>query len=253
MKTILITGATSGIGRACAEIFARNGYRLIITGRRKEKLDLVATELKEHYQAEVLALAFDVRNQKEVEENLSELPAPFKDIDILLNNAGLAVGRDPVDTGVIDDWERMIDTNVKGLLYVTRAIVPGMVERQGGHIINISSLAGQEVYPQGNVYCATKHAVTALSKGMRQDLVDHGIRVTNISPGLAETEFSIVRFKGDEQKAEAVYRGFEPLHPEDIAETIFFAATRPPHMNLEEITILPTAQSDSRTVVRKGK
>ena len=250
MSTILITGATSGFGKACAEKFASAGYRLILTGRREERLMLLRDVLKKQFNTEALILPFDIRDQQAMSDMLATIPDDFLPIDILLNNAGLAAGRDFFQDASIDDWEQMIDTNLKGLLYITKAIIPGMIERRSGHIINISSLAGAEVYPQGNVYCATKHAVTALSKGMRQDLLQYGIRVTNISPGLAETEFSLVRFKGDAEKASGVYAGFEPLHAADVAEIIYFAASRPAHVNLEEITILPTAQSDAGTVVR---
>ncbi|HCK22171.1 MAG TPA: NAD(P)-dependent oxidoreductase [Bacteroidetes bacterium] len=250
MPTVCITGASSGFGKACAAIFADNGYDLIITARRAQELHDYAQELRDTHAVQVLPLVFDVRDAAATAAAFEGLQSPFREIAILINNAGLAVGRDSVDAGVIEDWDRMVDTNVKGLLYVTRAVVPGMVERKKGHIINVSSLAGQEVYPGGNVYCATKHAVTALSKGMRMDLVQHGIKVTNISPGLAETEFSVVRFKGDKDKADHVYAGYTPLSAQDVAEVIWFAASRPAHVNLEELTILPTAQSDSRTVVK---
>jgi 3-hydroxy acid dehydrogenase/malonic semialdehyde reductase len=251
MSVVCITGASSGFGKSCAELFARHGYDLIITARRADRLEALAAELRDSYQAQVLPLVFDVCDKEAVYAQLGQLPETFREVDILINNAGLAVGRNTIDQGVEDDWERMIDTNIKGLLYVTRALSPGMVVRKHGHIINVSSVAGQEVYPEGNVYCATKHAVTALSKAMRLDLVQHGIKVTNISPGMAETEFSVVRFKGDTDKADAVYKGFTPLTPMDIAEVIYFAASRPVHVNLEEITIFPTAQADSRTVVRE--
>ncbi len=251
MPTVCITGASSGFGKACAVLFAENGYNLIITARREKELEQVARDLRETYGVEVLPLVFDVRDASAVDAALRLLPAPFDAVDVLVNNAGLAVGRNSIDMGDPEDWDRMVDTNVKGLLYVTKAIVPVMVARKKGHIINVSSLAGQEVYPEGNVYCATKHAVTALSKGMRMDLVRHGIKVTNISPGLAETEFSVVRFKGDKEKADSVYAGYAPLTAKDVAEVIWFAASRPPHVNLEELTILPTAQSDSRTVVKE--
>lgn len=251
MSIVCITGASSGFGKSCAELFAGHGHHLIITARRADRLEALAADLRARHSVQVLPLVFDVCDKAAVYAHLGNLPEAFRDVDILINNAGLAVGRNTIDQGVEDDWERMIDTNIKGLLYVTRVLSPGMVVRRHGHIINVSSVAGQEVYPEGNVYCATKHAVTALSKAMRLDLVQHGIKVTNISPGMAETEFSVVRFKGDMDKADAVYRGFQPLSPDDIAEVIYFAASRPAHVNLEEITIFPTAQADSRTVVRR--
>lgn len=248
MKTVLITGATAGIGEAIANIFAANNYRLILTGRRAERL----TALKNKLDTEVLTLCFDVRNYEEVEKHLGNLPENWQEIDILINNAGLAAGLSNIQTGKLDDWERMIDTNVKGLLYVTRTIAPKMIAAgKGGHIINISSIAGKEVYPNGNVYCATKHAVDALSKAMRIDLLPHQIKVTNIAPGMVETEFSLVRFDGDSEKAANVYKGFEPLHPEDVAETVYFAATRPPHVCLNDILIMPTAQAAATIVNRK--
>ncbi len=249
-ETVFITGASSGFGEACAVLFAKAGYRLIINARRRERLQKLKTDLEAKYKADVHILDFDVRHVEAVMQSVQALPAGYEKIHVLINNAGLAAGRDLFQDGLLDDWERMIDTNIKGLLYVSKAIIPLMIAQGGGHIINVGSLAGHEVYPMGNVYCATKYAVRALSKGMRTDLLPHKIKVTNISPGLAETEFSIVRFKGDMAKAHAVYEGFTPLSAMDVAEVIFFAATRPAHVNLEEITILPTAQSDSRTVVR---
>ncbi|MFN0276558.1 MAG: SDR family NAD(P)-dependent oxidoreductase [Chitinophagales bacterium] len=250
MNIAFITGASSGFGRACAEKFAENGYAVIVNARRKEKLGELKTELEKKYNASVYISVFDVREKEEVEKAIKDLPENLRQVDVLINNAGLAAGREFFQDGLIEDWEQMIDTNLKGLMYVTKFLVEGMIERKRGHIINVSSLAGQEVYAQGNVYCASKHAVTALSKGLRMDLLQHNIKVTNISPGLAETEFSIVRFHGDAEKAKKVYEGFTPLKAEDIADIIYFAATRPAHVNLEEITILPTAQSDSRTVVK---
>lgn len=252
MPTVFITGASSGFGKATAEMFAAAGYQLILNARRADRLEALSAALRDTYTAEVLALPFDVRDKEAVESAIAQLPEAWKQIDVLINNAGLAVGRDAFQNGMIDDWERMVDTNVKGLIYVTKFVVAGMISRNSGHIINVSSLAGQEVYPQGNVYCATKHAVTALSKGLRMDLLPYNIKVTNISPGLAETEFSIVRFKGDTEKAGQVYAGYQPLTAKDVAEVIFFAASRPAHVNLEEITILPTAQSDSRTVIKNN-
>ncbi|MFI5172357.1 MAG: SDR family oxidoreductase [Chitinophagales bacterium] len=252
MPIVFITGASSGFGKACAEKFASNNYDLILNARRGERLLSLKTDLEKEYNIKILCLPFDIRNRKETEAQINSLPEEWKHVDILINNAGLASGRDFFQDGNIDDWETMIDTNLKGLMYVTRFLVNDMIARKKGHIINVSSLAGQEVYPQGNIYCATKHAVTALSKGLRMDLVEFGIKVTNISPGLAETEFSMVRFHGDEEKAKKVYEGYQPLKAEDIADIIYFAASRPPHVNLEEITILPTAQSDARTVIKNN-
>ncbi len=250
MKIVFITGASSGFGKACAQKFAENGFNLILTARRGERLKLLKTELENTHAIQVKNLVFDVRNNAEVVKQIDSLDADWRKVDILINNAGLAAGRDFFQDGDIVDWDTMIDTNLKGLMYVTKALVGEMIKNNAGHIINISSIAGQEVYPQGNLYCASKHAVTALSKGMRMDLLKYGIKVTNVSPGLAETEFSVVRFKGDEDKASAVYHGFDALKAEDIADIVYFAASRPHHVNLEEITILPTAQSDSSTVIR---
>lgn len=251
MPTVFITGASSGFGKACAEKFAANGYKVIINARRTERLEELKTQLEEKFKTAVHIAAFDVRDKDAVKDAIDNIPGNMQKVDVLINNAGLAAGRDLFQDGATEDWEQMIDTNLKGLLYVTKFLVPAMIERKSGHIINVSSLAGQEVYAMGNVYCASKHAVTALSKGLRMDLLEHGIKVTNISPGLAETEFSIVRFHGDVEKANKVYEGYKPLQADDIAEVIYFAATRPTHVNLEEITILPTVQSDSRTVVKK--
>lgn len=250
-KFVFITGATSGFGEACAKIFAKNGWNLILTGRREERLNDLCAQLKENYPIDVLTLCFDVRIEGEVFKAVESLPETVRSkIHILINNAGLAVGRGPIDEGLIDDWDRMVDTNIKGLLYVTRAVVPFLKKNKQGHIFNIASIAGKEVYPGGNVYCATKHAVDALSKAMRIDLVEYGIKVTNIAPGAAETEFSIVRFKGDEKTAKSVYMGFEPLIAEDIAESVYFVATRPAHVTINDLTIMPTAQA-SATVIHK--
>ncbi len=250
-QTVLVTGATSGIGEATARRFAEAGYRIIITGRRIDRLEKFKKELEESFKTEVLSLCFDVRDKAAVEKNLAHLPEEWSDIDILVNNAGLAVGLSHIDDGDIDDWDRMIDTNVKGLLYVTRAITPGMATRNRGHIINIASIAGKQVYENGAAYCASKHAVDALSRGMRIDLLKHGIRVTNIAPGLVDTEFSLVRFKGDEQRAKTPYVGLKPLVGEDIATVIFFAATLPEHISLNDIVITPTAQADAIYYNRK--
>lgn len=248
-KTVLITGATAGIGLATARLLATAGYSLILCGRRKERLQQLKEELAAS-SAAVHTLSFDVRNRQAVEEALNSLPANFKTIDVLVNNAGNAHGLDPIAEGNPDDWDAMIDINVKGLLYVSKAIIPQMVERKAGHIINIGSIAGKEVYPKGNVYCASKHAVDALNKGMLQDLNPYGIKVTAINPGLVETEFSLVRFKGDEARAKSVYQGYQPLRPEDVAEIILFALSRPAHVNISDLVLLPTAQA-SATIVKK--
>lgn len=251
-KIALITGATSGIGRAVADIFAENKYNLIVTGRRSERLQELKAALERQHGISVLALCFDVRNNDEVVRNIESLPVEWRNIDVLVNNAGLAVGLNHIQDGVLDDWERMIDTNIKGLLYVTRAVSPLMIARNSGHIVNICSIAGKEVYENGNVYCATKHAVDALSKAMRIDMLGHNIKVTNICPGAVETEFSIVRFKGDTQRAAGTYRGIEPLTGRDIAECIYFAVSLPQHVCINDIMIMPTAQADSRTFNRKA-
>ncbi len=247
----LITGATAGIGKATAELFAKNGYNLIITGRRKELLHEFTAYLKSTYHVDVLSLNFDVRNFKEVEKAIDSIPPDWRKINVLLNNAGLAVGMDSIQEGKIDDWERMIDTNVKGLLYVTRCISPIMIANGYGHIINMGSVAGKEVYPNGNVYCATKYAVDGLNKSMRIDLLPHNIRVTAINPGMVETEFSIVRFKGDAERAKNAYKGLKPLTAEDIAETIYWVASRPAHVNINDIVIMATAQANATIAIRK--
>jgi len=247
---IMITGATAGFGRATAKKFARNGYNVIITGRRKERLAELEKELRT-YKIKVLPLDFDVRNKNEVESAVMNLPDEWKNIDILVNNAGLAAGLSHIDDGDTDDWDRMVDTNVKGLLYITRAIAPLMVARKRGHIINISSIAGKDIYENGNVYCATKSAVDTLSKSMRIDLLKHNIKVTNIAPGMAETEFSLVRFRGDEEKAKAVYKGIEPLTGEDLANVIYYCATLPAHVCINELSITPTQQATVNQVIRK--
>lgn len=247
---VLITGATSGIGKSTAELFAKNGYDLIITGRRAERLQVVKQDL-EKLGVNVLTLCFDIRKLNEVKAAIASIPSEMKQIDILVNNAGLASGLSTIQDGDIDDWEKMIDTNVKGLLYITREIAPLMVESRKGHIINIGSIGGKEVYANGNVYCATKHAVDALNKGMRIDLLPHGIKVTSINPGMIETEFSVVRFHGDEERAKKVYEGINPLTPEDIAETIYWTASRPAHVNINELIIMPTAQASATNTIRK--
>lgn len=248
-KIALVTGATSGIGWATAVALAQLGYQIIATGRRQKRLQDLQKEIANEG-VDILTLNFDVRDQAAVQEAMNTLPDNWKKIDVLINNAGNAHGLDPIQTGSLEDWDAMIDINVKGLLYVSNEIIPGMVERNSGTIVNIGSIAGKEVYPMGNVYCASKHAVDALTKGMRMDLNPHGIRVIGVHPGLVETEFSLVRFKGDESRSKAVYKGLQPLTPEDIAETIAFAVSRPPHVVLADIVMLPTAQA-SATHVKK--
>jgi len=250
-KLALITGATSGIGKATAMLLAENGYSLILTGRRTELLDAVKKEAEIKHKAEVLALNFDVRDKEAVEKAVESLPERWRKIDVLVNNAGLAVGLNHIQDGIVDDWERMIDTNVKGLLFITRAIVPLMIERGSGHIVNIGSIAGSEVYENGNVYCASKHAVEAITKGMRIDLLKEGIKVTGIRPGMVETEFSNVRFKGDDELAKKTYLGITPLFAEDIAETILFVLNRPAHVNINEMVVMPTAQASATNVNRQ--
>lgn len=247
-KTILITGATSGFGKSSALLFAQNNWNVIITGRRKERLIELEQKLIKEYNIDVSTLCFDVRHLSEVQNAINSLPEKWQQIDVLLNNAGLAAGRGPIQEGSYDDWEQMIDTNVKGLLYMTKEIAPLMIKRKQGHIINVASLAGWEAYGGGNVYCGTKHAVRAISRSARIDLLPHNIKVSVISPGAAETEFSLVRFKQDKEKADAVYDGYQPLQAEDVANTIFFIATQPSHVNIEEIFLLPTAQATSNII-----
>jgi 3-hydroxy acid dehydrogenase / malonic semialdehyde reductase len=250
-KIVFITGATSGIGEACAEKFAANHCDVIIAGRRKDRLLKLSGHLKKKYKTDVLCLAFDITRLTEVTKAISSLKGKWKIIDILVNNAGLAVGMNPVNEGIFEDWERMIDTNIKGLLYVSRLVLPMMVERQQGHIINIGSIAGKETYANGNVYCATKSAVDALTKGMRIELLKHNIKVTAVHPGAVETEFSIVRFKGDKQTAKNVYNGFKPLSGKDVAETIYYTTTLPSHVNINEMLVLPTAQANTVHTFKK--
>lgn len=250
-KTILITGASSGIGEGCARKFASQGARLILNSRSADKLTALAEELKEKYDAECYVMPFDVCNRDSAAAALNALPQEWKSIDVLVNNAGLAIGVDKEYEGDLDEWDVVIDTNVKALLSMTRLVVPGMVERGRGHIINIGSIAGDAAYPGGSVYCATKAAVKALSDGLRIDLVDTPLRVTNIKPGLVETNFSVVRFRGDKQKADNVYRGIKPLNGDDIAEVVYFAASAPEHMQVAEILVMPTYQATG-TIVSKN-
>ena len=247
-KTALITGATSGIGKATAEILAKNNYKIILCGRREDRMATLSKELSKL--TAVHTLLFDVRDKKAISESIASLPEAFSTIDILINNAGNAHGLDPIQTGDLDDWDAMIDINVKGLLYVSKAIIPQMIARKSGHIINIGSTAAKEVYPNGNVYCATKHAVDALNQGMRMDLNPFGIRVGAIHPGMVQTEFSEVRFKGDTDRAEKVYQGFTPLQPEDIADIIHFVVSRPYHVNIADLVVMSTAQASS-TIIKK--
>lgn len=250
MKIALITGATSGIGYATAKLLGNNGYRIIATGRRKGRLEDLQQELKGVTQ--VMALEFDVRDKEATFEAINSIPNEWKEIDLLINNAGNAHGLSSIEDGSVEDWDAMIDINVKGLLYVTKQVLPTMVKRKGGHIINIGSIAGREVYPNGNVYCASKFGVDALSQAMRMDLNKHNIKVSQVAPGLVETEFSLVRFKGDEDRSKSVYEGYDALKPEDLADLILFMATRPPHVNLADVLILPNAQASS-TMVNKGE
>ncbi|MGY6520429.1 MAG: SDR family NAD(P)-dependent oxidoreductase [Mongoliitalea sp.] len=249
-KIALITGATSGIGWSTALSLAQIGYNIIATGRRLERLQELEKELR-LAGTDCIKLCFDVRDKGDVKEALATLPDHWKAIDVLVNNAGNAHGLDPIHQGSLEDWDAMVDINVKGLLYVSKEIMPWMMARQQGTIVNIGSIAGKEVYPNGNVYCASKHAVDAITNGMRMDLNPFGIRVIGVHPGLVETEFSLVRFKGDSQRAKTVYQGYQPLSPEDIAETIAFAVSRPPHVVLADIVMLPTAQA-SATVIKKN-
>jgi len=247
----IITGATAGFGRATAMTLARNEFDVVITGRRAEKLDSLEEEIRSRTGADVLSLSFDIRDQEAVKQACEQLKEKWADVDLLVNNAGLAAGLSHIHEGVVDDWEQMIDTNIKGLLYITRLISPGMVKRGRGHIVNIGSVAGKESYEKGNVYNATKFAVDGLTQAMRIDLGEHGIKVTAINPGAAETEFSLVRFKGDQEEADKVYDGFTPLYAEDIAEAILFAVTRPPHVNIDDMLVMPTSQARSRKIIRK--
>ncbi len=251
MKTALITGATAGIGQACAHILAQNGYNIIITGRRADRLLAVAQELAQMYHVQVHTLNFDVRERQLTFDAIASLPAEWQKIDILVNNAGLAMGLAAFDEGNVDHWDTMIDTNVKGLLYVSKAVVPLMIAHKTGHIINISSIAGKEVYAMGNVYCASKHAVDALTRSMRLDLSKYPIKVSMVCPGAVETEFSIVRFEGDIDRAKKVYNGFENLVAQDIADAVWYISSRPPHVNINDIVVMPTAQPMAGVIHRE--
>ena len=246
----LVTGATSGIGEATAKKLASIDYDIIITGRRNDRLEKLASDIKSEFKVDVLSLNFDVRSNDEVTKHLSSLSSKWKEIDVLVNNAGLAAGLSTFQDGDLSDWERMIDTNIKGLIYVSKIVSNLMIARGKGHIVNIGSIAGKEVYPNGNVYCATKHSVDALTKGMRIDMVKHGIKVSSIDPGMVETEFSVVRL-GDKEKADAVYEGLTPLYAQDIADAIEFMVTRPAHVNINDMIIMPTAQASATVVARK--
>jgi len=252
-KTVLITGASSGIGAACADAFAAAGCRLLLVARRMERLTELAASLRNRHSADVVAEALDVRDRRAVEAWVADLPEAWRAIDILLNNAGLARGLAPLHEGDVADWEEMIDTNLKGLLYVTRAVLPGMVARHAGHVITIGSIAGHESYRAGNVYCATKHAVVGLIRGLAIDTLGTGVRVSSVDPGMVETEFAKVRFHGDDERAAAVYDGLEPLTARDVAEAVLFCATRPPHANVRELVLLPSAQAGSVHVHRETR
>jgi 3-hydroxy acid dehydrogenase / malonic semialdehyde reductase len=249
---VLITGSSSGIGLACARIFAQAGAKIILSARRSDRLKALSQELQKEFSTDIYILPMDVTQRSQVEAQLNSLSEDWSKVDILINNAGLSRGLDKLYEGDIQDWEEMIDTNVKGLLYVTRFVVPGMVERGRGHVINIGSLAGHQTYPKGNVYCGTKVAVRAISEGLKQDLLGTPLRVTSVDPGLVETEFSKVRFRGDEDRAHGVYQGLTPLTPEDVADIVFYCATRPPHVNISEVLMMPTDQSGSTLVHRRS-
>ena len=251
-KTVMITGASSGFGEGCARLFAKKGAKLIIAARRESQLKSLAKELYNKYKTETKVLALDVRNPGNVRKSIESLPGKWKEIDILVNNAGLSRGLDKIQEGSIQDWEEMIDTNIKGLLYVSRFVLPLMVKRNKGHVVNIGSIAGHEVYPKGNVYCATKHAVDAITKGMRLDLNGTNVRVTTVDPGLAETEFSLVRFRGDKQRADTVYKGLEPLNAGDVADAVYYAVTRRENFVIGEMILFPLCQASAQVVSRKG-
>jgi len=250
-KIVLITGATAGIGEACAKIFAEQKYDLILAARREDRLNRMAGELSARYGVKIQTVTVDVRNRAEVQLKFEALPQEWKSVDVLINNAGLSQGLDPIHQGDTDDWDTMIDTNIKGLLYVTKVVSNWMVARQSGHIVNIGSIAGKETYANGNVYCATKHAVDSLNKAMRIDLLPHHIKVTGIHPGAVETEFSEVRFKGDKERASKVYEGYDPLLAVDIADAIWYAVSRPAHVNINDMIIMPSAQASTGHLLRK--
>lgn len=249
----LITGSTAGIGKATAFKLAALNFNLILTGRRKERLDQIKNEIEKKYQVKVITLNFDIRKKEECSKALHSLDKEWQSVDVLINNAGLAQGLNTINNGLEEDWDTMIDTNIKGLLYVTKIVSNWMIERKKGHIVNIGSIAGKEVYPNGNVYCATKHAVDALTKAMRMEFLPFNIKVTAVHPGLVETEFSLVRFKGDVQRAKQTYTGLQPLNAEDIAETIAWIVQRPEHVNINEIIIVPAVQANTRDVIRNNQ
>lgn len=244
-KIAFISGATSGIGLSCVYKFASNGYRVILCGRRSDRLSQNVAKLVEKYGDNFYAISLDVRNRKDVEKAIQSLPDEWKNIDVLVNNAGLALGLAPIQDGNVEHWEQMIDTNIKGLLYLSKAIIPNMIERRSGHIINVGSIAGREAYPNGNVYCATKAAVDSLTKNMRIDLLKYGIKVSQVAPGAADTEFSLVRFEGDKDRADNVYKGYTPLSGDDIADVIYYLASLPPHVNINDVLVMCTAQASA--------
>ena len=251
-KIVLVTGASAGIGQACARAFAASGAAILMCARRLERIDKLAEELREDFGVKAHAFSLDVRDREAVEKAVEGLPEEWRAVEVLVNNAGLSRGLHKLHEGLVSDWDEMIDANVKGLLYVSRAVVPGMVERGGGHVINIGSIAGREVYPMGNVYCATKYAVRALSKGLRLDLNGTPVRVSEVAPGLVETEFSLVRFHGDAERAGKVYQGYTPLRPEDVADAAVWCATRPPHVSIAEVVVMPTDQASTTLVHKRG-
>ena len=251
MPIAFITGASSGIGAACAKIFAQNNFNLILNARRLEKVNHIADEISQRYGVKVHVASFDVRDKKAVKEAIDQLPDEWKAIDVLVNNAGLAKGLTKIHEGDTDHWDQMIDTNIKGLLYMSRSVAPLMVANKSGHVINIGSIAGKEVYENGNVYCSTKHAVDALNRSMRNELCEHGIRVSAVNPGAVETEFSVVRFDGDAERAKKVYQGFDNLRAEDIAETVFWVNSRPSHVNINDVIVMPMAQPRAGFVLKK--
>ena len=253
MKTVFISGATSGIGEACAQVFAFNGYQIIISGRRKERLQNLQKNLEHEYGVSVHALSFDIRNNQEVEDAVAQIPNGFKTINILVNNAGLAAGVTPIQKGLLSDWEAMIDTNIKGLLYLTKAVLPLIKQGGGGQIINIGSIAGKMAYPNGNVYCGTKSAVQAITESMRIDLLAEKIKVTQVAPGAVETEFSLVRLKGDEKAAKSVYDGYQPLVAKDVADVVYYTTTLPAHANINDVLLMPTAQANPYSYYKENQ